>query len=89
MNRWFAEDSEAQNKAYHTLEIKDVMPGRYSAIYFAGSDESVMQNHWFRQFSELILSNNGVVAGSGSADNAITRLELSKKIDNGYSLPYH
>lgn len=87
VNRWFAEDAVAQHKAYHSLSVEDVLPGRYAAIYFAGSDESVTENRLYRQLVDLIFNNNGVVAGSGGAEHAITAFELSDKIDNRYSLP--
>jgi len=86
VNRWFAGDETAQQKANHTQQAKKTLPGHYVAIYFVGEDPAVMENQWFRQLSELILKSNGVVAGTGSADEAIQNLGLQLLLDSGYSL---
>lgn len=63
------------------------MPNRYVGVYFAGSNGLVTENHWFQTLAEQILNNNGVVAGSGDAEEAVQNLRLTNYIDSGYSLP--
>ena len=87
INRWFAEDKAAQYKVNNTLEINETRPSRYVAIYFAGKDDSMMDNDWYRNLAELILNNNGVISGSGLAEDAVLSLDLSDRINAGYSLP--
>jgi hypothetical protein len=87
VNRWFAEDKIAQRKANNTLEIQEVRPSRYVAIYFAGKNDTMMDNDWYRNLAEYILNNNGVVSGSGRAEDAVQKLNLSDRVEAGYSLP--
>lgn len=86
-NRWFVEDENAKYNAEQPLNVKDVVPGRYVAIYFAGSNETVTNNQRFGTLTEQILNNNGVVAGSGDAENALQNLNLTNQFNSGYSLP--
>lgn len=87
VNQWFAEDATAQYKAYHTLEVGKTMPGRYVAIYFAGSDNTLSENSWFQQLSEFIMNSNGVVAGFGNAKQAAASFGMRGKQSESYSIP--
>lgn len=87
VNRWFVEDANARYVTDQPLEIKNVMPGRYVGVYFAGSNGLVTDSHWFKSLAEQILNNSGVVAGSGDAETAVQNLGLANYLESGYSLP--
>ena len=87
VNRWFVEDANAKYSAEQPLQIKDVDAGRYAAVYFAGKNGFVTENHMFRSLAREILNNDGVVAGSGDVNEAVEKLDLSEMINSGYSLP--
>lgn len=87
VNRWFAEDASARYKLTHPLKVKDVRPGLFVGIYFAGSRDPQWETKWFRQLSERILKSNGVLAGFGAAKDAEKQFDLAGSIQNGYSLP--
>lgn len=87
INRWFAEDATAQHDAYHTKRADEVMPGRYSAIYFAGTSGAAFDDDIYRHLSEEVLSQQGVVAGMGGSKEAESTLNLDEIASPGYSLP--
>lgn len=87
VNQWFAEDATAQYKAHYTQKVEKTMPGHYVGIYFSGKIDPEMTDKWFRQLTELIHKNNGIVGGSGDAEEALRSLELTDQVNSGYSLP--
>lgn len=87
INQWFAEDAGAQHDAYHAKRADEVMPERYSAIFFAGASGSAFDDEIYRELSEQVLSQNGVVAGLGRTDEADRALNLEELASTGYSLP--
>lgn len=87
INRWFVEDANAKYSAEQPLEANDVVPERYVAVYFAGVNSLATDNQWFQSLAEQILSNDGIIAGSGNAEDAVHNLNLTNRIDFGYSIP--
>ena len=87
INRWFVEDANAKYSADKPLKAKDILPERYVAVYFAGGNSLVTDNQWFQSLAEQILSNDGIIAGSGNAEEAVDSLNLTNRIDFGYSIP--
>lgn len=87
VNRWFLEDANARHSAEQPLKAEDIDPSRYVAVYFAGGNAILSNNHWFQSLAEQILKRDGVIAGSGSAEEAVQNLNLTNQIDIGYSLP--
>lgn len=87
INRWFVEDANAKYSADQPLKAKDIVPERYVAVYFAGGNSLVTDNQWFQSLAEQILSNDGIIAGSGNAEDAVHNLNLTNRIDFGYSIP--
>lgn len=87
VNRWFVEDANAQNNADQPLEVKEIMPGRYAGVYFAGINGLLTENHWFQSLAEQVLNNNGVVAGSGDSEASVEKLGLTSYLKSGYSIP--
>lgn len=87
VNRWFVEDANAKYSAEQPLKAEDIDPSRYVAVYFAGGNAILSENHWFQSLAEQILKKGGVIAGSGSAEEAVQNLNLTNQIDIGYSLP--
>lgn len=86
VNRWFVEDANARYKADQPFDVKNVMPKRYAAGYFAGGNGLITENRWFQTLTEQILKNSGVAAGTGSAEDAVQQLNLSNYINPGYSI---
>ena len=87
VNRWFVEDANAKYSAEQPLKAEDIEPSRYVAVYFAGGNAILSENHWVQTLAEQILKKGGVIAGSGNAEEAVQNLNLTDYINTGYSLP--
>lgn len=87
VNRWFIEDANARYSAEQPLQVSDIEPSRYVAVFFAGGNAILTENHWFQSLAEQILTNGGVIAGSGSGEEAVQNLNLINQSGTGYSLP--
>ena len=87
VNRWFVENTNARYSLEQPHMAQDIAPSRYIAVYFAGGNAILSENHWFQSLADQILKKGGVIAGSGSAEEAVQNLNLTTQIDIGYSLP--
>lgn len=87
VNRWFAEDADAQHKINHPVSAKEIKPDEYAAFFLASGSESVVDNNQLRRLIKAVLANNGIVAGIGSAEEVPEAIKEAAGVYDGYSLP--